>query len=64
MKNLQTLSIEQLTNQLILHYDGNAGEILYGLKEMGIKGDKLKAALISYLKEYHQFSIEDHQDNN
>jgi hypothetical protein len=50
METLQTLSIPQLKQILTDRYDGNAGEILYGFIEMGLKGERLKAAMIRYIE--------------
>lgn len=50
METLQTLSIPQLKQLLTDRYDGNAGEILYGFIEMGLKGERLKAAMIRYIE--------------
>ena len=50
METLQTLSISQLKQLLTDRYDGNAGEILYGFIEMGLKGERLKAAMIRYIE--------------
>ena len=50
LQTLQTLSIPQLKQLLTDRYDGNAGEILYGFIEMGLKGERLKAAMIRYIE--------------
>ena len=50
MKTLQTLSLGELKQELIRLYDGNAGEIYYGLLEMGITQKALKKCLISYIE--------------
>jgi hypothetical protein len=47
MKDLKSLSIQELKSIVIDLYDGNAGEMIYGYEEMGIRGDRLKSALIS-----------------
>ena len=50
VETLQTLSIPHLKQLLTDRYDGNAGEILYGFIEMGLKGERLKAAMIRYIE--------------
>lgn len=50
MSKLKSQSLEQIQQQLYQIYDGNAGEIIYGLMEMGLRGNKLKAALIGYIE--------------
>jgi hypothetical protein len=47
MKDLKSLSIQELKSIVIDLYDGNAGEMIHGYEEMGIRGDRLKSALIS-----------------
>jgi len=50
MENLQSLTVNQLTELMITRYDGNAGEILNGFREMGLKGEKLRVAMIRYIE--------------
>ena len=50
MKDLESLSIEELKSIVIDLYDGNAGEMIYGYQEMGIIGNRLKSALISDIR--------------
>lgn len=47
MNGLKSLSVQELKTILIDLYDGNAGEMIHGYEEMGIRGDRLKSALIS-----------------
>jgi hypothetical protein len=48
--DLELLSTSQLKNLLIELFDGNAGEILNGFREMGITKDaQLKSAIIRYI---------------
>jgi hypothetical protein len=47
---LEKLSTAQLKSILIELFDGNAGEILNGFREMGITKDaQLKSAIIRYI---------------
>lgn len=47
---LELLSTSELKTLLIDLFDGNAGEILNGFREMGITQDaKLKSAIIRYI---------------
>ena len=47
---LELLSTSELKTLLIDLFDGNAGEILMGFREMGITQDaKLKSAIIRYI---------------
>ena len=48
--DLQKLSVIDLKTILIELYDGDAGEILYGLHEMGLKGERYKAVIIRYIE--------------
>ena len=50
MTKLKNQSLEEIQQQLYQIYDGNAGEIIYGLMECGLRADKLKAALIGYIE--------------
>jgi len=50
MKDLKNLTEAELQAIMIERYDGNAGEIINGFREMGIKGKKLKAAMIRYIE--------------
>jgi hypothetical protein len=50
MTKLKNQSLEEIQQQLYQIYDGNAGEIIYGLMECGLRGNKLKAALIGYIE--------------
>ena len=48
--DLELLSTSELKTLLIGLYDGNAGEILNGFREMSIKKDsQLKSAIIRYI---------------
>ena len=50
MVNLESLTLSELKTLLIELYDGNAGEILNGFREMRITKEKpLKAAIIRYI---------------
>ena len=49
ISDLELLSTPELKALLIELYDGNAGEILNGFREMGIKEAKLKPAIIRYI---------------
>jgi hypothetical protein len=47
---LEKLSLPQLRSLLIDLFDGNAGEILNGFREMGITKDaQLKSSIIRYI---------------
>jgi len=49
-QQLNLLSTSELKTLLIELFDGNAGEILYGFREMGITKDaNLKLAIIRYI---------------
>ena len=50
MTKLKNQSLEEIQQQLYQIYDGNAGEIIYGLMECGLRGTKLKNALIGYIE--------------
>jgi hypothetical protein len=50
MKDLKNMNFAELRAVMIDRYDGNAGEIINGFQEMGLKGKKLEAALISYIQ--------------
>ena len=50
MTKLKNQSLEEIQQQLYQLYDGNAGEIIYGLMECGLRGTKLKNALIGYIE--------------
>jgi hypothetical protein len=50
MKDLIDMNFAELRAVMIDRYDGNAGEIINGFQEMGLKGKKLEAALISYIQ--------------
>ena len=48
--DLELLSTYELKTLLFELFDGNAGEILYGFREMGITKDaNLKSAIIRYI---------------
>jgi hypothetical protein len=44
------LTFDQLRAIMIERYDGNAGEIINGLQEMGLRGSKLTAAMERYIE--------------
>ena len=46
---LEKLNLEDIKGIMVDRYDGNAGVIIGGFMEMGLKGEKLKAALIRYI---------------
>jgi hypothetical protein len=50
LQTLESLTLDQLKEAMVVWYDGNAGEIIHGFMEMGLKGEKLKAALIRYIR--------------
>jgi hypothetical protein len=50
MSNFKTSSLDQIKNVMQDRYQGNAGVIINGFVEMGLKGEKLKAALIRYIE--------------
>lgn len=50
LQTLESLSLNQVKEAVVAKYDGNAGEIIHGFIEMGLKGEKLKAALIRYIR--------------
>ena len=49
MQDLEKMTVAQLEALMVQRYDGNAGEIIHGFKEMGIKGKNYKNALIRYI---------------
>jgi hypothetical protein len=50
VSDLELLTTSELKTLLIDLFDGNAGEILYGFREMGITKDaNLKSAIIRYI---------------
>ena len=49
-KTLQQMSMAELKQELIRLYDGNAGEIFYGLIEMNLSPTAIKKALIRYIE--------------
>lgn len=48
--NYSKMDLNQLKKVMIERYDGNAGEIWHGFVEMGLKGERLKAALVRYIE--------------
>ena len=59
MKKLNEMSVSELKQELIKHYDGNAGEMFYGLIEMGISQSMMKKALVKMIerKQNEQINI-------
>ena len=59
MKKLNEMSLSELKQELIKHYDGNAGEMFYGLIEMGISKSMMKKALVKMIerKQNEQINI-------
>ncbi len=53
------MSLLELKLELIKHYDGNAGEMFYGLIEMGISKSMMKKALVKMIerKQNEQINI-------
>jgi len=49
MENLENKSFAELKAIMIERYDGNAGEIIHGFMEMGLKGKALTAAMVRYI---------------
>jgi len=49
-KTLQQMSMAELKEEMVRLYDGNAGEIMYGLIEMGLSKNGIKKALIKYIE--------------
>ena len=50
-KSLKSMTVNELKAEMIERYDGNAGEILNGFHEMGIRSQKkLKAAMIRWME--------------
>lgn len=50
MKDLNKMTIEEIKQVMVDRYDSNAGEIIFAFeREMGMKGKRLKTALISYI---------------
>jgi hypothetical protein len=55
METLQTLdsmTLSEIKEVMVDLYDGNAGEIINAYVEMGLTGDKLKFALIMYIRKH------------
>jgi hypothetical protein len=50
MKDLKNMNFAELRAVMIDRYDGNAGEIINGFQEMGLKGKKLEAAMVRYIE--------------
>jgi hypothetical protein len=50
MKDLKKMNFAELRAVMIDRYDGNAGEIINGFQEMGLKGKKLEAAMVRYIE--------------
>jgi len=50
MKDLKKMNFAELKAVMIDRYDGNAGEIINGFQEMGLKGKKLEAAMVRYIE--------------
>jgi hypothetical protein len=44
------MNFAELRAVMIDRYDGNAGEIINGFQEMGLKGKKLEAAMVRYIE--------------
>jgi hypothetical protein len=49
-KKLKDMTFAELRQVMIDRYDGNAGEIINGFQEMGLKGNRLTAAMVRYLE--------------
>ena len=49
-KTLQEMSMAELKEEMVRLYDGNAGEIFYGLMEMRLSQAGIKKALIKYIE--------------
>lgn len=49
-KKLSDMSFNELRAEMIDRYDGNAGEIINGFQECGLKGKRLNAAMVRYLE--------------
>jgi len=49
MENLENKSFAELKAIMVQRYDGNAGEIINGFMEMGLKGKQLTAAMVRYI---------------
>ena len=49
-KTLQEMSMAELKQELHRLYDGNSGEILYGLMEMRLSQSAIKKAIIKYIE--------------
>tara|TARA_S200002703_G_scaffold159327_2_gene172402 strand:- start:478 stop:648 length:171 start_codon:yes stop_codon:yes gene_type:complete len=49
-KTLQQMSMAELKEEMVRLYDGNAGEIFYGLMEMRLSKAAIKKALIRYIE--------------
>lgn len=47
---LSKLTEAQLTRIMLDRYDDNAGEIINGFRECGLRGPKLRAAMIRYIE--------------
>ena len=49
-KSLQEMSVPELKQELINHYECNAGEIMYELIEMGLSKNGIKKAIIRMIE--------------
>ena len=49
MGNLENLTFAELKAIMVQRYEGNAGEIIHGFMEAGLKGKHLTAAMARYI---------------
>ena len=52
LQTLESMSLSEIKGLMVDQFDGNAGIIINGFVEMGLKGDSLKAALIRYIRKH------------
>jgi hypothetical protein len=52
LQTLESMSLSEIRGLMVDQFPGNAGIIINGFVEMGLTGEKLKAALIRYIKKH------------
>jgi len=53
LQTLESLTVNEVKEAMVAAFDGNAGIIINGFEEMGLKGDALKAAMIRYIRKHN-----------
>ena len=52
LQTLESMSLSEIKGLMVDTFPGNAGTIIQGFAEMGLTGEKLKAALIRYIRKH------------